>query len=170
MFKRIHIFLLLALAATGCVTTKQQYAQREHQTRRRGLLFDQEGLAWPVMGRVSSSFGRRWGRAHQGVDIRAPRGTPILAASEGRVEFSGWISGYGKTVIVANNNFKTLYAHCSSIRVRKNTYVEKGQVIAAVGSTGNASGAHLHFEYRDLDDKPFDPLLFLDYKERIARR
>ncbi|MGE0173467.1 MAG: M23 family metallopeptidase [Oligoflexales bacterium] len=171
MLKGSVLLLFISLLATGCMTTGQrQLHVQSPQPKRRGLLFDQQGLAWPVSGKISSSFGRRWGRRHEGIDIRAPKGTPILSASEGRVEFTGWINGYGKTVIVAADNFKTLYAHCSSVKVSKNDYVEKGQIIGSVGSTGNAVGSHLHFEYRDLDDKPYDPMLFLNFDKPIARR
>lgn len=106
--------------------------------------------------RVSSHYGMRihptkggW-RMHTGVDFAAPTGTPIRAAQAGYVRFSGWKGGYGKAVIVQHNDrFATLYGHASQLRVRKGQFVRAGQVIANVGSTGESSGPHLHFEVLD---------------------
>jgi murein DD-endopeptidase MepM/ murein hydrolase activator NlpD len=115
-------------------------------------------LHWPVDGRLSSGFGPRSGRHHEGIDIMAPRGRKIQAAHGGTVEFAGWKKGYGWTVVLRQKNFKTLYAHCSKLYVKKNQVVKKGQQIAQVGASGNAEGTHLHFEYLSLANRSMDPM------------
>ena len=119
-------------------------------------------LDWPVRGSVSSGFGRRRGRPHEGIDIPARRGTPIRAAEAGRVVHSGsGLGDYGTVVILKHAGpYLTVYAHNRRNRVRKGEFVEKGEVIAEVGSTGNASGPHVHFEVRD-GHKPLNPLAYL---------
>lgn len=102
---------------------------------------------WPVRGELSSKFGRRWGRNHEGIDISARSGTPIFAAEAGRVVASGRQGGYGNAVVVKHaGRYKTLYAHASKLLVRKGQFVERGQKIALVGSTGRSTAPHLHFE------------------------
>lgn len=121
-------------------------------------------LAAPVAySRKTSGFGMRLHpifqtqRAHQGIDYAAPTGTPALTVGDGTVEFAGVQGGYGKTVIVRHaNNTSTLYAHLSSIQVRKGQTVQQGQVIGAVGSTGWSTGPHLHFEFR-VNGRHVDP-------------
>lgn len=104
-------------------------------------------FAWPVRGKLSSKFGRRWGRNHEGIDLSAPTGTPIFAAEAGRVIFAGRKGGYGKAVVVKHaGQYKTLYAHASKLVVRTGQFVERGQKIAEVGSTGRSTAPHLHFE------------------------
>jgi len=117
---------------------------------------------WPVAGKLSSQFGRRRGRNHDGIDIPAKPGTPVRAAEAGRVIHSGrGLGDYGNVVIVKHaGRYSTVYAHNRRNRVAKGDFVEKGQVIAEVGKTGNASGPHLHFEVRR-DRHPEDPLLYL---------
>lgn len=127
--------------------------------QRRAALYSQyEQLEWPVDGRLGSAFGLRNGRPHEGIDIFAKRGTKIRSAHSGRVEFTGWKRGYGWTVLINHNSFRTLYAHCSKIYVKKNQWVKKGEDIALVGASGNAEGIHLHFEYLTMNDKPLDPM------------
>ncbi|MEN8162341.1 MAG: M23 family metallopeptidase, partial [Myxococcota bacterium] len=116
---------------------------------------------WPVRGRVTSRFGWRRTRMHEGVDIAARSGTPVRAAEAGRVIYARRLGGYGKVVVVRHEGrYETVYAHNRRFRVRRGNRVRKGQVIAEVGETGNASAPHLHFEVRR-DDDPRDPLLFL---------
>ena len=118
-------------------------------------------FAWPLRGRISSGFGHRRGRKHDGIDIPARRGTRIRAAEAGRVVYVGDVGDYGRVVILKHSGvFKTVYAHNRANRVRKGTFVEKGDVIAEVGASGNARGAHLHFEVRR-GARAQDPLLFL---------
>ncbi|HZN16378.1 MAG TPA: peptidoglycan DD-metalloendopeptidase family protein [Acidimicrobiales bacterium] len=107
------------------------------------------GLAWPLKGRITSGFGRRWGRLHAGIDIAAPRGTPIHAARAGKVVFSGWMGGYGNAVVISHGGgFATLYGHQSRRAVKVGETVKQGEVIGYVGSTGHSTGNHLHFETR----------------------
>lgn len=96
---------------------------------------------------ISSEFGPRWGRMHQGIDFAAQTGSPVYAASAGTVVISGWESGYGKSVVLEHgNNRQTRYAHCSRLLVKVGQQVAKGDLIAKVGSTGHSTGPHLHFE------------------------
>lgn len=127
-------------------------------------------LIWPVQGEVSSEFGRRGWRQHEGIDIRAPRNASIQSAHDGVVTFSGWMRGYGQTVIVEHKGFRTLYAHCQRIMRRKGDRVERGEVIASVGRTGNARGYHLHFEYRDQKGRPLNPLDYLPTSPALISR
>jgi lipoprotein NlpD len=124
----------------------------------------EEGIefAWPLSGKLTSGYGHRGRRRHDGIDLSAPRGRPVRAAAEGRVIYSGsGLSDYGNTVIVKHlGRYSTVYAHNRRNLVRRGDFVEKGQVVAEVGSTGNAKGPHLHFEVR-LDDRPLDPMRYL---------
>lgn len=119
---------------------------------------------WPVHGRITSYFGRRnlgMGTSgfHRGLDVGAPSGTPIVAARSGTVSFSGWSSrGYGYLVKIRHmGNEETWYAHQSVIYVGVGEYVEQGQVIGRVGSTGLSTGPHLHFELHK-QGNALDPL------------
>jgi murein DD-endopeptidase MepM/ murein hydrolase activator NlpD len=103
----------------------------------------------------------RWGRMHEGIDITAPTGTPIWAAAAGTVIHSGWLGGYGNLVVVDHGNgLATAYAHASAIFVSVGQSVAQGETIALVGSTGNSSGPHLHFEVR-VNGVAVDPLFYL---------
>ena len=117
-----------------------------------------------------SRFGPRRRRRHEGIDLSAPRGTPVRSAEAGRVIYSGsGLSDYGNTVIVKHlGRYSTVYAHNRRNLVRRGDFVEKGQVIAEVGSTGNASGPHLHFEVR-YDDRPRDPVRYLPSSLLVVR-
>jgi len=117
---------------------------------------------WPVPGSISSKFGPRWGRFHNGIDLRSPRGTPIRAALDGRVIFSGRQRGYGKTVIINHGNYRTLYGHAGKLLVKQGEWVEAGHVVGLVGATGNSRGVHLHFEIRTAGDRPIDPLPLME--------
>ena len=104
-------------------------------------------------GGVTSGFGMRfhpilnYSRMHQGVDLRASYGTPIVAVSDGRVEFAGWHGGHGNAVELNHGGgMETLYGHMSRIAVRAGESVRRGAVIGYVGSTGLSTGPHLHFE------------------------
>ncbi len=106
----------------------------------------------PVTGRITSRFGAVESirdHTHKGIDIAATRGTPILAAASGTVTFAGWSSGYGYLVKIDHGSgVETYYGHCSKLYVSAGSTVEAGDKIAAVGSTGNSTGNHLHFEIR----------------------
>jgi murein DD-endopeptidase MepM/ murein hydrolase activator NlpD len=98
---------------------------------------------------ISSAFGSRGNRRHQGVDMRSPSGTPIHAADDGVVTTSKYQGSYGNLIILSHGKgLETYYAHCSSMAVSVGQVVNKGDVIGYVGTTGNATGAHLHFEVR----------------------
>lgn len=103
----------------------------------------------PANGEVTSPFGRRWGRVHAGVDIANDEGTPIKAALNGKVTYSGWMSGYGNTVIIEHRqSYSTLYGHMKRIHINNGAYVNRGDIIGEMGNTGNSTGPHVHFEIR----------------------
>lgn len=118
----------------------------------------------PVTGRITSRFGAVESirdHTHKGIDIAATRGTPILATASGKVSFAGWSSGYGYLVKIDHGNgVETYYGHCSKLYVSAGETVEAGEQIAAVGSTGNSTGNHLHFEIR-LDGKQVNPQTYV---------
>ena len=119
------------------------------------------GFIWPCDGVVVSGFGMRWGRLHEGIDIGCPSGTPNRAAAAGTVIYAGWLGGYGNLVVVDHGNgLSTAYAHASSILVIVGQVVAQGETVSLVGSTGNSSGPHLHFEVR-VNGLAVDPLLYL---------
>lgn len=105
-------------------------------------------LSWPTVGGyISSPMGYRWGRQHKGIDIARPSDRSILAADNGKVESAGWDGGYGNKIVINHQNgMKTVYAHLSKIDVKVGQTVSKGQKIGVMGSTGNSTGVHLHFE------------------------
>ena len=109
-------------------------------------------LIKPVSGTISSRFGSRSSvrsSAHTGLDIAAPSGTAVKAAASGTVTFSGYKGSYGNLIVISHGNgVQTYYGHCSKLYVVAGTQVSQGQTIAAVGSTGNSTGPHLHLEIR----------------------
>ena len=127
---------------------------------------------WPVRGGVlTSRFGdwRPSGRKHMGIDIAAPVGTPIFASAAGRVISSGWnAGGYGNLVVIEHSDGSlTYYAHNKRNIVVKGQFVERGQLIAEVGSTGFSTGPHLHFEIRKFENNTLlhkNPLTLLAYR------
>jgi len=120
------------------------------------------GLAWPANGTLTSGFGYRWGALHAGIDIANNVGTPIRAAKSGTVIVAGWNDGgYGNWVIIDHGGgFSTLYGHMSRIRTSEGTRVGQGDLIGDMGSTGNSTGPHLHFETR-VNGNPQDPTRYL---------
>ena len=119
------------------------------------------GLIWPCSGPITSPFGMRWGRMHEGVDIGCGEGTPIHDAKAGVVIFSGQMSGYGNVIIIDHGGgFSTLYAHESRLSASQGEQVGQGQVIGFVGATGDATGPHLHFETR-VNGTPQNPMQYL---------
>lgn len=124
-------------------------------------------FSYPSSGRQTSGFGYRihpilgYRRFHSGLDFGASYGSPIRAADSGTVIFSGWYRGYGRTVIIDHGgNLTTLYGHASELYVSEGQTVQRGQTIAAVGSTGLSTGPHLHFEVR-VNGTPVNPLNYL---------
>ncbi|WP_458411523.1 peptidoglycan DD-metalloendopeptidase family protein [Schinkia sp. CFF1] len=110
-------------------------------------------LSWPTIGGyISSPMGYRWGKQHKGIDIAGPRDRSILAADNGKVVSAGWDDGgYGNKIVINHNNgMRTVYGHLAKIEVKVGQTVSKGQEIGIMGSTGNSTGLHLHFEvYED---------------------
>ncbi len=132
---------------------------------------EQARFSWPVaQSAVSSLYGPRWGRVHEGIDIAAPTGTPVRAARAGKVLYAqNGIRGYGKLVILRHSpNFATVYAHLSRIGVRAGDFVERGKVIGKVGMTGRATSPHLHFEIRHRRAS-VDPLIYLPGRMAFSR-
>ncbi len=122
---------------------------------------------WPVNGRISSRYGMRIHpiykdkRMHGGIDIAVKTGTSVLAAAGGKVIRSGWISGFGKTVVLDHGNgVTTLYAHNSQLTVKVGEMVHVGQVVAKSGNTGQSTGPHLDFRIM-INEKTVDPLKYL---------
>jgi murein DD-endopeptidase MepM/ murein hydrolase activator NlpD len=120
-------------------------------------------FAQPADGPVTSGYGMRFhpilkrNRMHTGIDIGAGSGSPIRAAAAGTVTFRGTMSGYGNVILIDHGGgTSTLYAHCSSLIAREGQQVSQGQLIARVGSTGRATGPHLHFEVRR-NGEPVNP-------------
>jgi len=152
-----------ALAAeSAALAAAIQEAQAQNAASSTGTgAVSASGFIWPVNGVVVSGFGMRWGRMHEGIDIAASTGTPIWAAAGGTVIWSGWRGGYGNCVVVDHGNgLATLYAHASALLVGVGQRVSQGETVALVGSTGNSSGPHLHFEVR-VNGVAADPLLYL---------
>ncbi|MBK5263488.1 MAG: M23 family metallopeptidase, partial [Peptostreptococcaceae bacterium] len=109
---------------------------------------------------VSSAYGSRGGGSHVGVDLRAPRGSAIMAADGGTVVKACYSGSYGNLIIINHGNgIQTYYGHCDSMNVSVGDQVTKGQVIGTVGATGNATGNHLHFEVR-VNGIPQNPFKF----------
>jgi len=124
---------------------------------------------WPIynLHRISSSFGMRWGKLHPGIDVPAEKGRPVLAALDGIITASAYTEGYGNCIYIKHRNgFVTRYAHNSVLLVKQGDIVRKGQIIALVGSTGNSTGSHLHFELR-YHSIPLNPLDFLPQRNNI---
>jgi murein DD-endopeptidase MepM/ murein hydrolase activator NlpD len=119
------------------------------------------GFIWPVQGVLTSGFGWRWGRMHEGIDLAVPVGTPVVAAAAGTVIVAGWFGGYGNLVVVDHGNgFATAYGHNTSVTVGVGQLVAQGQLISYSGSTGHSTGPHVHFEVR-VNGTAVDPLGYL---------
>lgn len=145
-------------------------AQREAARRAAGIIGKESApgvLTWPVSGTITSPFGYRRSpfgggmEFHQGLDIAAPMGTTVTAASGGTIISAGWYGGYGNYILIDHGGgMATGYGHLSQIFVSAGQQIQKGQAIGAVGSTGMSTGPHLHFEVR-VNGKPTDPAAYL---------
>ena len=124
-----------------------------------------DDLSWPLRGAITGQFGEgRGGHTHAGIDIPMPAGTPIKAASAGRVMSAEPEDGYGNYICVAHVELHTCYAHLESFRAKAGQKVRRGEVIGYVGNTGNSGAIHLHFEVRrgtQAWGEPLDPLKYL---------
>lgn len=117
----------------------------------------------PSYGTLSSRYGRRWGRNHNGIDIAGSYNSVIKAADGGVVTYSGWMSGYGNYIVINHENgYQTAYGHCASLSVGVGARVAKGDEVARMGSTGRSTGTHLHFEVRK-NGQYVDPLKYVGY-------
>jgi murein DD-endopeptidase MepM/ murein hydrolase activator NlpD len=163
--------------ATDQLVETQQTVLALHDTVRSLRAFDvatsargapPSGMMMPVSGPITSRFARsrlhpllQIFRPHHGVDVAAPKGTPIVAPAAARVRFVGWRTGDGLTVDLEHGGqVITRFAHCSTVRVKEGERVNMGDTIAAVGSTGLTTGPHLHFEVL-LRGRPVDPMRFI---------
>ncbi|OPZ71670.1 MAG: Murein DD-endopeptidase MepM [Firmicutes bacterium ADurb.Bin456] len=138
----------------------QEAGRGGHWTTSRGFAASQ--FSWPLVGAITSPFGPRDGRLHEGIDIAAEEGTPIRAAAAGRVVFAGPRGTYGLAVIIDHGGqVRTLYAHCSKVLVAEGASVGPSTIIALAGNTGNSRGPHLHLEILK-NGVPQDPLMLLE--------
>ena len=148
---------------------RERERQLEAQRRAAGIAggVESEGgpgsFSWPVTGSITSPFGWRsnpFGGSpefHQGLDIAAPSGTTVTAAAGGTIIMAQWYGGYGNYILIDHGGgYSTGYGHLSAIYVSQGQSVQRGQAIGAVGSTGQSTGPHLHFEVR-INGKPVDP-------------
>jgi len=154
---RLAAALALAAVLAGC-SSARPYRLPEDAAER----LEKRTFRWPVTGTVSSGFGDRAGRHHDGVDILAPAGAEVHAADEGVTVYAGKrMRGYGNAVVLDHGDgVRTLYGHLRTIRVKSADAVPAGAVIGTVGRTGNATAYHLHFELW-VDGEPVDPLAYL---------
>lgn len=121
------------------------------------------GFAWPAQGQLSSHFGSRWGRHHNGIDIANSIGTPIVAAADGTVAYAAWSDGgYGYLIeILHRDGRRSLYAHNSKLLVAAGDVVKRSQTIALMGDSGHSTGPHLHFEIHGPGARAHNPLNYL---------
>jgi len=116
---------------------------------------------WPTRGFVTSGFGYRWGRMHEGLDIANRPGTPIYAPADGIVTFTGIRGGYGKFIVISHGfGYETAYGHMYSIDVKEGDIVSRGDYIGTIGNTGRTTGPHLHYEVH-VNGVPVNPELFI---------
>lgn len=163
--KRQVLEIDLKKSKQGVIKKKGEGIKKSSNTKsmsRKAVKAEKGFLIWPVRGQLTSKFGNRNGRHHDGIDIGSRKGTPIVAVANGKVMFSGWgPTGYGLMLIIRHKkNLTTVYAHNAHLHVHKNQVVRQGQRIASVGSTGRSTGPHLHFEVRN-DTHPQNPLNYL---------
>ena len=117
--------------------------------------------------RYTSGFGPRWGTIHNGTDMAARHGSPILATADGVISFAGWEKGYGKLVKIRHDfGYETRYAHLSKISVKVGQRVSQGKRIGAMGNTGRSTGTHLHYEIRK-NGKPTNPMKYIRAKQDV---
>ncbi|HVF53016.1 MAG TPA: peptidoglycan DD-metalloendopeptidase family protein [Actinomycetota bacterium] len=120
-----------------------------------------QGFIWPLNGAITSYYGPRWGRMHEGIDIDGVTGQPVIASNSGVVILSSYYSGYGNAVVIDHGGgITTLYGHHSELNVSVGQEVSRGDMVGKVGCTGSCTGDHLHFEVR-VNGSPVDPLTYL---------
>ena len=150
--------LFVALTVSGCATGRKEHARRIPERNVPSI--------WPVRYpdlRITSRFGdaRDANHHHNGIDIAAPKGTPVLAAANGKVISREQASGYGRLVRIAHGDgLETWYAHLQSWNVKPGKKMKCGQRIGKVGKSGNATAPHLHYEVR-INGRPVNPEVYL---------
>ena len=148
-------------AQSAALAAQLRAAQEQDSSSAAPAVSGSGQLSWPVSGPVTSGFGVRWGRMHEGIDIAVGQGTPVHAAAAGTVIYAGWMDGYGNLVVVDHGSgLSTAYGHNSMLASSVGQAVTAGQVIAYSGSTGHSTGPHVHFEVR-VNGSPVDPLGYL---------
>ncbi|NLZ38051.1 MAG: M23 family metallopeptidase, partial [Firmicutes bacterium] len=149
------------LVIPGAVLPVANSSRRVVASRSPKRVTNNTGFIWPCQGYISSGYGPRWGRFHYGLDIAANLGTPIVAIAGGVVTDAGWRPSYGYMVRIDHQNgWASVYGHCSKLYVKAGQKVQRGQQIAAVGQTGNATGPHVHLEIWK-DNQHQNPLHYL---------
>lgn len=149
-----------AAKAAAAAAAKAKIAAAKAKAAAAKLAYEHRWVR-PNYGGISSPFAMRWGRMHEGVDLAGGYGSQILAAAEGTVLYAGPESGYGRVVKILDwDGTQTWYGHMSKFLVKAGDHVQAGQPIALVGSAGDATGPHLHFEVR-IGGVPVDPVPFL---------
>lgn len=151
-------------ATTARNTTNTKKNSAKAVTATATVSTNKGGWSLPIKGTVTSEFGKRKSGYHHGIDLAAPKGTTIRAAKAGTVLHSGWYNNiYGNAVIIDHGNGqKTLYAHCSKTTAKEGAKVSAGTAIALVGSTGNSTGPHVHFEIY-INGKTVNPRTYLKF-------
>lgn len=152
-------------SSAGISASATVSAKRQNQTPSRNM-----HLIWPLAGTITRGFKQGGKHRHDGIDIAAPKATPIRAAADGEVIFSDWgPGGYGRIVILRHDaDLVTVYAHNHRNLVRVGHFVRQGEAVATVGKSGRASGYHLHFEIRR-KTVPISPFKFLSRSRQIAQ-
>jgi murein DD-endopeptidase MepM/ murein hydrolase activator NlpD len=145
-------------------TTTPEEVAAEQPVRAAEATGAPQTFRWPVRGRVITSYGAKTnGKQNDGINVAVPEGTPIKAAEDGVVAYSGnELKGYGNLVLVRHaNGYVTAYAHASELMVKRGETIKRGQVIAKSGQSGEVGSPQLHFEIRK-GSTPVDPLQFLN--------
>jgi murein DD-endopeptidase MepM/ murein hydrolase activator NlpD len=161
----------LPLDEMGLATLASKMARLEEDMRAYEEVLRKRGYTptiWPVEGKLEGGFGGRRNpfggggyEFHEGQDIEAPPGAPVVAGASGRISFVGWQNGYGQLVVIDHGGgLTTRYGHLSHIDVASGQAVSRGQLVGKVGSTGRSTGPHLHYEVR-INDEPVNPLPYL---------
>lgn len=175
-FKEAAVFDDEEKMVNACAALLRAGAEREdiyilYETRSKGIKaadYSTGEMVFPTSGSISSSFGYRPASAtngigstdHKGIDIKAPSGSDVLAADGGKVVFDGYNNARGAYIRISHGNGRTtLYQHLQDYSVKKGDVVKQGQVIAHVGSTGNSTGPHLHFEVQE-GGTYIDPMIY----------
>jgi len=145
-------------------------AKRGSRSHKKSVEIYRGRFNWPLKGgRVTSLYGMRNGRRHDGIDISAKQGTPLYASAAGKVAFSGKMRGYGNIILIRHkDDFFTAYAHNRRNGVRKGQSIKQGQQIGTVGRTGRTTGAHVHFEIRQ-GQRARNPLFFLPERKGASK-